>query len=92
MVKMKEETKKKEEAKAAEFKAEEPAYTPWSLRNKEDKSADQEMSETTKDNNEDTSKKPELSEIGVDMGEPDSPDAEGSLEEQKEDPAGGTEN
>ncbi len=92
LVKMKEETKKKEEAKAAEFKAEEPAYTPWSLRNKEDKSADQEMSETTKDNNEDTSKKPELSEIGVDMGEPDSPDAEGSMEEQKEDPAGGTEN
>ena len=95
LVKMKEETKKKEEAKAAEFKAEEPAYTPWSLRNKEDKSADQEiteMSETTKVDNENTSEKPELSEIGVDMGEPDSPDAEGSMEEQKEDPAGGTEN
>ena len=95
LVKMKEETKKKEEAQAAEFKAEEPAYTPWSLRNKEDKSADQEiteMSETTKVDNENTSEKPELSEIGVDMGEPDSPDAEGSLEEQKEDPAGGTEN
>lgn len=95
LVKMKEETKKKEEAKAAEFKAEEPAYTPWSLRNKEDKSADQEiteMSETTKVDNENTSEKPELSEIGVDMGEPGSPDAEGSLEEQKEDPAGGTEN
>ena len=95
LVKMKEEAKKKEEAKAAEFKAEEPAYTPWSLRNKEDKSADQEiteMSETTKDDNENTSEKPELSEIGVDMGEPDSPDAEGSMEEQKEDPAGGTEN
>ena len=95
LVKMKEEAKKKEEAKVAEFKAEEPAYTPWSLRNKEDKSADQEiteMSETTKVDNENTSEKPELSEIGVDMGEPDSPDAEGRLEEQKEDPAGGTEN
>lgn len=95
LVKMKEEEKKKEEAKAAEFKAEEPVYTPWSLRNKEDKSADQEiteMSETMKDDNENTSEKPELSEIGVDMGEPDSPAAEGSLEEQKEDPAGGTEN
>ena len=92
LVKMKEEAKKKEEAKAAEFKAEEPAYTPWSLRNKEDKSANQEMSETTKDNNEDTSEKPELSESIENMGEPDIPAAEGSLEEQKEDPAGGTEN
>ena len=92
LVKMKEEAKKKEEAKADEFKAEEPAYTPWSLRNKEDKSADQEMSETTKDDNEDTSEKPELSESIENMGEPDIPAAEGSLEEQKEDPAGGTEN
>ena len=95
LVKMKEEAKKKEEAKAAEFKAEEPAYTPWSLRNKEDKSADQEiteMSETTKDDNENTSEKPELSESIENMGEPDIPAAEGSREEQKEDPAGGTEN